>query len=49
MVINRQQELLWDILYRKDVLPKYAILIRIRRYDEDLAMCSRDPFFVSRA
>ena len=43
---NREHELLWDILYRKDVLTVSSIQTVFDKEDEDLYICSKSCFAV---
>lgn len=43
---RRERELLWDILYRKDVLPRAAVESAIDSGDESLFICMKSCFEV---
>lgn len=42
----REHELLWDILYRKDVLPRAAVESAFDSGDESLYICMKSCFAV---
>lgn len=48
LLIYREHELLWDILYRKDVMTMESILTKLDKEDEDLYICSKSCFGVIR-